>query len=103
MRVGDNIAYRDFVEWGLAKIVGVCVVRIGRAFLIKLPLTLRAYLGKNRAGALGRKCLILREWAYLRESLYLVSPRLFSQDPYFSRLNFRGERAAFAGDAKVND
>jgi hypothetical protein len=79
------------------------MVRIVRAFLTNFPLMLLAGLAKNRAEVMGRKCLVLRDWAYLRESLYLVSPRAFSQHTYFSRLNFRGERAAFDGGATVTD
>jgi GT2 family glycosyltransferase len=94
---GDNFAYRDFTEWGLARTLAACAARIGQACLINSPLILFAHVLRNRAEVIARKCLLLGAWGYLRQSLYLVSPRLFSQEAYFSRLSFRTERSAFAG------
>ena len=92
LRVGDTLAYTDFREWGLAGTLIACVARIVQASFINFPLMLLAYVSENRAEVIGRQCLLLRAWAYLRESLYLVSPRLFSQETYFSHLTMR-ERA----------
>jgi glycosyltransferase involved in cell wall biosynthesis len=103
LRVGDNFAYRDFREWGLARTVIACLARIGQASLINFPLMLLAYILGNRAEVIGRKCLLLRAWGYLRESLYLVSPGLFSQETYFSHLSMRREQNAFAGSSKSAD
>jgi len=100
---GDNFAYRDFKEWGLARTLAACLARIAQASLINFPLMLWAYILGNRAEVIGRKCLLLRAWGYLRQSLYLVSPRLFSQETYFSQLSFRRERNAFAGSSKSAD
>jgi len=97
---GGNMAYRDFREWGLAKTVTTCSARIAQASLINFPLMLLAYIAGNSAEVIGRKCLILRAWGYLRESLRLVSPRLFPQQTFFSRLSFRGERNAFAVESR---
>lgn len=103
LRVGDNFAYRDFRAWGLARTVIACLARIAQASVIHFPLMLLAYILGNRAEVIGRKCKLLTAWGYLRESLYLVSPRLFSQRTYFSHLSFRGERNAFAGSSKSTD
>lgn len=96
LRFGDNFAYRDFRELGLAKSVLICFARIFQAFFVNAPLMLLAYVTGNTAEVIGRKCLLMRSWAYLRESLYLISPRLFAQKTYFSCLSFRRERTTFA-------
>jgi len=101
--VGDNFAWRDFKEWGLARTMIACLARIAQASLINFPLMLWAYISGNRAEVIGRKCLLFRAWGYLRESLYLVSPRLFPQETYFSQLTMRRERNAFAGSSKSTD
>jgi glycosyltransferase involved in cell wall biosynthesis len=100
---GSNFAYRDFQEWGLVRTVTACLARIAQASFINCPLMLLAYILGDRAELTGRKYLLLAAWGYLRESLYLVSPRLFSQETYFSHLSFRGERNAFAGSSKSTD
>lgn len=103
LRCGGNFAYRDFREWGLARTVIACLARIAQAFFINFPLMLWAYILGNRAEVIGRKGLLLQAWGYLRESLYLVSPWLFSQETYFSDLSFRRERNAFAVSSKSAD
>jgi glycosyltransferase involved in cell wall biosynthesis len=97
LRAGDNFAHRDFREWGLTRTLLACMARIGQGLLVNFPLLVLAYVRGNRAHALARKCLLVRAWGYLRESLYLVSPRLFPQEAHFSRLAFRTERSSFAG------
>jgi hypothetical protein len=101
IRRGDNFAYRDFREWGLPRTLIACLARIAQASLINFPLMLLAYVLGNRAEVIGRKCLLLRAWGYLRQSLYLVSPRLFSQETYFSELSMRREPNAFAGTSNM--
>jgi len=103
LRIGNNFAHRDFKEWGLVKSTITCLARIGQAALVNFPLLLLAYILGNKADVIGRKCLLLRAWGYLRESLYLVSPWVLSQEMYFSRLNFRSERSAFARSSKSTE
>lgn len=103
LRIGDSFAYRDFREWGLARTLIACLGRIAQASFINFPLMLLAYILGNRAEVIGRKCLLFRAWAYLRESLYLVSPRIFSQETYFSDLSMRREGNAFAASSKSAD
>jgi glycosyltransferase involved in cell wall biosynthesis len=103
IRCGENFANRDFREWGLARTVIACAARIAQATFITFPLMLFAYSLGNRAEVIGRKCSILRAWGYLRQSLNQVSPRLFSQESYFSNFTFRRERSAFAGSSKSTE
>lgn len=103
LRVGDNYACGDFTEWGLPRTLVSCFARIVQAVFINFPLMSLAYATGNRAEAVGRMCLLWRAWAYLRASLRLVSPRLFPQHAYFSRLTMRGEQDAFADGSKSTD
>ena len=103
LRAGDNFAYRDFREWGLIRTMIACLARIAQASFINFPLMLLAYILGNKAEVIGRKCMLFRAWGYLRQSLYLVSPRFFSQETYFSSLNMRRERDAFAGTLKSTE
>jgi len=95
LRVGDNFAYRDYRELGLAKTGLTCVARIGQLLLVNLPLLAWAYLVSDAAGVLGRRCLVWRALAYSRRVLNLLAPGLFPQDHFFARLEFRKERATF--------
>ena len=99
LRVGNNFAYRDFREWGLTRTMIACLARIAQASFVNVPLMLLAHMLGNGADVVGRRCLLSRAWGYLRESLYLVSPRLFSQETYFSHLTKRSEGNAFAGSS----
>jgi len=95
LRVGDNFAYRDYRERGLAKTELACVARIGQLLLVNLPLLAWAYLMRNLAEVLGRRCLLWRALGYTRRALNLLAPGLFPQDHFFADLEFRKERAAF--------
>ena len=95
LRSGDNFAYRDYKEWGLGKTLITCVARIGQGLLINAPLLIWSYFTRNRAEVLGRKCLLWRAVGYVRQTLFLLAPRLFSQEDHFARLEFRRERVTF--------
>jgi glycosyltransferase involved in cell wall biosynthesis len=103
LRIGTNFAHRDYREWGLPRSIFTCIARVAQAAFINFPLMLLAYILGNRAEAIGRKCLLLRAWGYLRQSLNLISPRVLSQETYFSGLSFRNERNAFAGSSKSSE
>jgi hypothetical protein len=95
-RAGDGFAYRDYLEWGITKTTLACIARIGQALLVNMPLLLWAYLIANHAEILGRKCLLWRAVAYTRKTLFLITPIIFRQDRYFTRLEFRKERQMFS-------
>jgi glycosyltransferase involved in cell wall biosynthesis len=95
LRVGDNFAYRDYTEWGLAWTVMACAARLGQLALVNAPLLAWAYLVDDGAEVLGRRCLIWRALAYARRTINLLAPGLFPQEHFFARLEFRKERVAF--------
>ena len=97
LRGGVCLAYRDSEELSLGQIVLLCALKMGRALLITLPLMLKAYISGNSAELIARNCSVSRAWGYLRESICLISPRIFPQKEYRAQLTFRGERKAFAG------
>jgi glycosyltransferase involved in cell wall biosynthesis len=99
LRWGDGFASRDFREWGLAKTELACLARISQAILINFPLLVWASLCSDKAEIIGRKCLLMRTLGYVRRSLFLLSPLIFSQGRHFAGLTFRGERRIFAGNS----
>lgn len=92
---GKNFANTDFKEFGFAKTAGFCIARIGQTLLIVLPLFIFNYLLNRKPEVLGQNCLLWRNIGYLRESLYILSPRLFSQNRFFGNIEFRKERKIF--------
>ena len=95
LRVGENFACIDNRQLGRRKTLLLCVARIGQALLVNMPLLVWAYLLGDRAGILGRKCLLWRAVAYTRGTLFLLAPRLFPQKGFFAALEFRKERKSF--------
>ena len=94
-RWGSSFACVDYKEGGRTKLVLLCVARIGQALLVNIPLLFWAYLFGDDAEVLGRKCLLWRAVSYTRETLYLLAPRVFPQEGFFARLEFRKERTSF--------
>jgi GT2 family glycosyltransferase len=92
LRVGSGFANTDYVEGGIKKTMAACFARIGQALFVNIPLFASAFLTGSGAEKLGRKCLIWRAVGYARKTLFLISPRLFSQRVFFKSLEFRGGR-----------
>jgi glycosyltransferase involved in cell wall biosynthesis len=92
LRQGANYAYMDYKEGGLSRLLLTSLARLGQAVLVSIPRTLGETLLRNKVGALGQKCLILRCVGYLRQSLFLISPSVFKQRSFFNRLEFRNEK-----------
>lgn len=95
LRCGDNFANRDCIEWGLAKTILVCIARIGQALLVNLPRLLLAYVLRDQAEVIGRKCLLWRCVGYVCQTLSLVAPKLFQQKRFFAPLEARREKTSF--------
>ncbi|MCP3876676.1 MAG: hypothetical protein GY699_26505, partial [Desulfobacteraceae bacterium] len=64
-------------------------------FFIIVPKLLIAGFKKQKDALVDQKCLFSRAKGYLRQSLFLISPKLFSQEKFFQWLDFRGERETF--------
>ncbi|OEU52055.1 MAG: hypothetical protein BA871_04635 [Desulfuromonadales bacterium C00003096] len=92
LQLGNSIAYIDWRRWGRMKTCMACVARIGQALLVNIPLFLVAYIQRDLPEIQDRKALLWRAVAYSQKTLSLLSSRLFGQDSYFSKLEFRRER-----------
>lgn len=99
LRVGVALAEVDCRRRGLGKLMLLCVARIGQAVLVHVPRLLIALARRNAADALERKCLLWRAMSYTRETLQLLSPRLFTQKRFFNGLEFRAERTTLGASA----
>jgi len=86
---GCSFAYIDWKRWGGVKTVLSAVGRIGQALLINLPMMLLARFKNDRSAMLDRQALLWRAVGYIRKTLYLVAPRIFPQESFFSRVEFR--------------
>ena len=92
LQLGNSIAYIDWRRWGRMKTCMACVARIGQALFVNIPLFLVAYIQRDLPEIQDRKVLLWRAVAYSQKTLSLLSSRVFGQDSYFSKLEFRRER-----------
>lgn len=89
---GCNLAKIDYKEKGLTCLFLLCIARIGQALLINLPLMCWGYLKRYNEEILSRKCLLWQAVGYTRKTLFLIAPRVFTQERFFARLEFREKR-----------
>jgi succinoglycan biosynthesis protein ExoM len=102
LRDGVNYAYLDRKEGGRIIVIYTCLLRLGQALLMNLPRLWLAGLKKDSVEATECRCLLARAYGYVRETLFLVAPKIFTQDRFFSRLEFRGERQTFRDIQKIS-
>ena len=96
LRFGCLLAYMDCKNSGRAKMFSCLVARIGQAIVVNLPLLVASVLTRNATESLDRKCLLWRALGYAGGTASVAAPRLFEQAHFYSRLEFRKERAAFS-------
>ena len=99
LRWGNNFARSDFASHGHAGLALRAIARFGQAALINLPRLLQAAARGDAASALDCRLLIWRSTGYVRTALHLLAPQLFPQRRFLDELEFRNERAMFAGTA----
>lgn len=92
LRKGSNIPLLDRKRAGSGMTLLFCIARIAQALLINMPNLFIAYMKRNRSEILDCKCLLWRAAGYLRKTLHLFVPRIFSQKRFFSLVEFRRER-----------
>jgi len=103
LQFGSSFAQIDWKRWGRLKTVLACLARIGQALLVNLPLLFIAFLTGNQPEILDRKALLWRAVGYIRRTLFLLAPRVFSQERFLSRLEFRKEREMVTKDSTKDD
>jgi len=95
LRQGSNLAYRNCKQLGRGKTLLLCIARIGHAILLTMPYILLAYLRLDKTEMLDRQCLLWRAIGHTRRTLKLLLPRVFPQERFLNRLQFRIERKSF--------
>ena len=92
LRHGVSYAFCDYGEQGLLRVLFACILRLAQAVIVKTPHLIIALLRQNRKTALQDKCLIARAVGYFRETLFLISSKIFSQKNFYKKIRFRQER-----------
>ena len=100
LRAGCNLAYTDSKRLDCRIMLVLCIARIGQAFLVNIPSLLFAFLKRDKAETLDRKCLLWRAMGYTRKTLFFLAPKLFQQERFFVGLDFRMEREILPNDNK---
>lgn len=97
LRWGNQFARIDAKNTGRAGVLLRATARFAQAALLHLPQYVLARLRGDAATALDRQCLLWRAWGYVRTAAHIAAPGLFPQRAFLEYLEFRGERALFAG------
>lgn len=95
LRQGWSLARKDVEEQGTRHSLTIAVLRCCRSAVL-LPLLMVARLRRDRDHILFRRSQMWRTQGYVRAALRAVAPKLFAQEQFLSRLEFRGERQQFA-------
>jgi glycosyltransferase involved in cell wall biosynthesis len=93
LRWGIQSAQIDCRRMGRARMLLLCLARIGQAMLVNVPGLLTALLTHDRADVSDRKGLLWKAVGYTRECVFLVAPNIFPQEGFFSALGFRKRQA----------
>ncbi len=89
---GCSFAYTDFKHKGRLFTAAACCARAGQAVMIHLPLLAVCLTAGNSAAVLDRQALLWRAVGYFRKTLQLLAPNIFTQEDFFSRVEFRRVR-----------
>jgi len=89
---GCSFAYIDWKRFGLVKTSLSCLARIGQALLINIPRLIWLKTQGNKPKIIDRQALLWRAVGYSRRTLQIISPKLFNQEKFFSRVEFRRAR-----------
>jgi hypothetical protein len=89
---GCSFAYIDWKRFGAQKTVLSCLARIGQALLINLPKLLWSKTLHYHTRTIDIQALLWRAVGYTRKTLQLLAPKLFPQEQFLSRVEFRRSR-----------
>lgn len=88
----QHCARFDLEKGGVARLVAMCIARLGQAALINGPLYLKAKAMADEGEMLGRKTLLWRCEGYVRKTLNTIVPRMFAQREFFDWLDMKTGR-----------
>ncbi len=86
---GCSFSYIDWKRFGGCKTTLSCLARVGQALLVNLPMMLLAKAKGNTAKIFDLQALLWRSVGYTRKTLQMLAPKHFSQESFFSKVEFR--------------
>lgn len=89
LRGGSILAYLRWRDSGIERTLLEALARTGQALLITLPSIAVAAITGNKVQLQDKNCLRWRAEGFVRRTLVLMAPRLFSQEKFFDSLVFR--------------
>jgi glycosyltransferase involved in cell wall biosynthesis len=93
LKGGTQTASYDYKFSGCTKMLVYCFARITKSLVVHLPVAICAWLMNDQRILLDQKCTIWRMEGYARQTLFLISPRMFAQRAFFSSMQIRKGRA----------
>lgn len=95
LRQGWSVARKDIEQRGSFSTSVLAALRCVRIGML-MPWHMMAWLRRDSDELLYRRSRLWRTQGYVRGTLRSVAPRVFAQEQFLSRLDFRGERQQFA-------
>jgi GT2 family glycosyltransferase len=89
---GWSFARRDRLELGIFAAIGLAILRAGQALFINLPRLGISILRGDREDILDSRIRVWRAEGYVRSIFYMALPWLFTQNRFFKKYEFRGEK-----------
>jgi glycosyltransferase involved in cell wall biosynthesis len=97
---GVSFAYQDWKRLGSVKASFSAIARIGQALLVHFPLLCLAYLKKDQVEKQDRIAFLWRAVGFVKKILALLSPTMFPQEKFFSKVEFRRSRVSEKKDTQ---
>jgi glycosyltransferase involved in cell wall biosynthesis len=90
LRVGTNLARINYKSWGAARMLFLCLLRLGYVMSVNLLMDFAARIAADPLAKLERKCHRWIAEGFSRMAICLLFPHTFRQDEFLGPLAFRG-------------
>jgi len=89
---GCSFAHIDRKRFGLVKTMLSAIARVVQTLLVHVPMLLWGWIRGDSKTILDRQALYCRTVGYVRRTLQLLAPKIFTQEKFFARVEFRRGR-----------
>ncbi len=89
---GCSFAHIDRKRFGLVKTMLSAIARVVQTLLVHVPMLLWGWIRGDSKTILDRQALYWRTVGYVRRALQLLAPKIFTQEKFFARVEFRRGR-----------
>ncbi len=86
-RWGSSLAYFESREKGIKVLIFACSARLLHAGGITVPRLIYAQITNQKAELVSRKCSLGFAEGYIRQTLFMLFPSIFSQKTFFGSIN----------------